>query len=38
VILQVIHQNQYDFLKSRSIQDCLARPFEYLHLCHKSRK
>jgi hypothetical protein len=24
VILQVIHQNQYEFLKSRSIQDCLA--------------
>jgi hypothetical protein len=24
VILQIIHQNQYEFLKSRSIQDCLA--------------
>jgi hypothetical protein len=24
VILQAIHQNQYGFLKNRSIQDCLA--------------
>jgi hypothetical protein len=38
VILQVIHQNQYGFLKSRSIQDCLAWSFEYLHLCHKYKK
>jgi hypothetical protein len=24
VILKVIHQNQYGFIKNRSIQDCLA--------------
>jgi hypothetical protein len=24
VIFQLIHQNQYGFIKSRSIQDCLA--------------
>jgi hypothetical protein len=35
VILRVIHQNQYGFLKCRSIQDYLAWSFEYLHLCHK---
>jgi hypothetical protein len=38
VILQCIHQNQYGFIKRRSIQDCLAWAFEYLHLGHKSRK
>jgi hypothetical protein len=36
--LQVIHQNQYGFMKNRSIQDCLAWSFEYLHLYHKSKK
>jgi hypothetical protein len=38
VILKSIHQNQYGFLKGRSIQDCLPWTFEYLHLCHKSGK
>lgn len=38
IILQLVHQNQYGFIKSRSIQDCLAWSFEYLYLCHKSEK
>jgi hypothetical protein len=38
VVLRATHQNQYGFLKSRSIHDCLVWSFEYLHLCHKSRK
>lgn len=38
VILQLIHKNQYGFLKQRSIQDCLAWSSEYLHLCKNSKK
>lgn len=38
VILRLIHSNQYGFIKTRSIHDCLARAFEYLHLCKISKK
>lgn len=38
LITKLVHRNQYGFIKSRSIQDCLAWSFEFLHLCHKSRK
>jgi hypothetical protein len=38
VILKVIHQNQYGFIKSRTIQDCLGWAFQYIHLYHKSKK
>jgi len=37
-ITKLVHLNQYGFIKNRSIQDCLAWSFEYLHLCHKSRR
>lgn len=26
------------FIKTRTIQDCLTWDFEYLHICHHSRK
>jgi hypothetical protein len=37
-ILDCIHKNQYGFLRNRSIQDCLAWAFEYIYLCHASKR
>jgi hypothetical protein len=37
-ILECIHKNQYGFLRRRSIQDCIPWSFEYLHLCHVSKR
>lgn len=36
VILKIIHRNQYGFLRGRSIQDCLAWAFEFIHQCQAS--
>jgi hypothetical protein len=33
-----MHVNQYGFIKSRTIQDCLAWAYAYLHNFHKYRK
>jgi hypothetical protein len=38
VITNLVHHNQYGFIKVRSIQNCLAWAFEYISLCHKSKK
>jgi retron-type reverse transcriptase len=38
IITKLIHPNQYGFIKGRSIQDCLAWAFQFLLLCHHSKK
>jgi retron-type reverse transcriptase len=38
VILEVVHPNQYGFIKGRTIQDCLAWAFQFMHICHRSKK
>lgn len=38
IIMKLIHHNQYGVIRTRTIQDCLAWSFEYLHLCHHPRK
>jgi hypothetical protein len=37
VILSLMHQNQYDFIMTRTIQDCLAWAFEYIYQCQHSK-
>jgi hypothetical protein len=38
VITSLIHVNQYGFIKQQTIQDCIAWVFQYLHICHASKR
>jgi hypothetical protein len=38
IIISLVHKNQYDFIKTRTIHDCLAWTFEYIHQCKQSRR
>jgi hypothetical protein len=37
-IKSLMHKNQYGFIRIRTIQDCLAWCFEYIHQCHHSKR
>ena len=37
-VIPLIHRNQYGFIRTRTIQDCLVWAFEYLYICHHSKK
>ena len=37
-ILNCVHKNQYGFIKSKTIQDCVGWALEFIHQCHQSRK
>lgn len=38
VVVPLILKNQYGFIRRRTIQDCLAWAYEYIHLYHHSKK
>jgi hypothetical protein len=37
-IKRTVHANQYGFIQNRTIQDCLAWSFDFLHQCQQSKR
>jgi len=37
-IIPLVHTNQYGFIKTRTIQDCLAWAYEYIYQCQHSKR
>ena len=37
-IKEIVHVNQYGFIKSRTIQDCVSWAYEYIHQCKQTQK
>jgi hypothetical protein len=38
VIIDLVHKNQYGFIRTKTIQDYLALCFEYIHQCQQSKR
>ena len=38
IIIQLLDNNQYGFIKGKTIQDCISWCFEYIHQCHQSNR
>jgi hypothetical protein len=38
LVVEIVHENQYGFIKGKIIQDCLGWAFEFLHQCHHPRR
>jgi hypothetical protein len=38
IILKITHINEYGFIRQRTIQDCLAWSFEFIHQCQQSKR
>lgn len=37
LFMKIIHRNQYGFVKTRTVQDCMAWALEYFHACNRSK-
>jgi hypothetical protein len=37
-VIPIIPKNQYGFIKGKTIHDCIGWAFEYINVCHQSKK